>query len=405
MFLLKNAVLLTLSIRSSFKILIMSLPYLFCFTCIYVMYPETTAAQTGSKWDILAPYFSPPAAYRDKYGPYRSPLIYDDGRIVETPEEWKERRAEISKQWHKMMGEWPPLIKTQEIEILNRIRREDFMQVRIRFHWTPNERTEGYLLIPDSSDQRKPAVIIVYYEPETAIGMGQPNRDFAYQLTKRGFVTLSIGTTLATENKTYSIYYPNIDAAEIQPLSMLAYAAANAWYVLSSLPGVDSTRIGIMGHSFGGKWAMFASCLFEKFTCAVWSDPGIVFDESRPDINYWEPWYLGYYPLPWRKRGVITEENPAGGLYPNLVDNGYDLPELHALMAPRPFLVSGGSEDPPCRWTALNHTVAVNKLLGYDNRVAMTHRPDHSPNAESNEQIYLFFEYFLMEEAKNGNGE
>jgi hypothetical protein len=34
-------------------------------------------------------------------------------------------------------------------------------------------------------------------------------------------------------------------------------------------------------------------------------------------------------------------------------------------------------------------------LLGYENRVAMTNRPLHSPNPESNEQVYLFFEYFL----------
>jgi hypothetical protein len=66
------------------------------------------------------------------------------------------------------------------------------------------------------------------------------------------------------------------------------------------------------------------------------------------------------------------------------------------LMPPRPFLVSGGSEDTPERWTVLNHSIAVNKLLGYNNRVAMTNRPDHSPTDESNEQIYNFFEFFLM---------
>jgi hypothetical protein len=64
-------------------------------------------------------------------------------------------------------------------------------------------------------------------------------------------------------------------------------------------------------------------------------------------------------------------------------------------MAPRPFLVSGGAEDPPKRWKALNHTIAVNKLLGYTNRVAMTNRDSHEPTAESNAQIYLFFEHFL----------
>ena len=48
-------------------------------------------------------------------------------------------------------------------------------------------------------------------------------------------------------------------------------------------------------------------------------------------------------------------------------------------MAPRPFLVSGGAEDPPTRWTALNHTIAVNQLLGVTDRVAMTNRKEHTP--------------------------
>jgi hypothetical protein len=65
-------------------------------------------------------------------------------------------------------------------------------------------------------------------------------------------------------------------------------------------------------------------------------------------------------------------------------------------MAPRPFLVSGGSEDPPERWAVLNHTVEVNKLLGQQSRVGMTNRPNHTPTPESNEVLYAFFEHFLM---------
>ena len=237
----------------------------------------------------------------------------------------------------------------------------------------------------------------VYYEPETAIGRGNELRDFAYHLTKRGFVTLSLGTTEATQAKTYALYWPSIEEAKVQPLSMLGYAAANAFHVLAQRPEVDPDRIGVTGHSFGGKWSMFASCLYDKFACAAWSDPGIVFD-TRPSVNYWEPWYLGWHPKPWRKRGVPTEENPMRGLYPHLLKQGRDLHELHALMAPRPFLVSGGSEDPPHRWRALNHSIAVNQLLGYENRVAMQNRSDHAPNPESNEVIYDFFEHFLVPE-------
>jgi len=38
-------------------------------------------------------------------------------------------------------------------------------------------------------------------------------------------------------------------------------------------------------------------------------------------------------------------------------------------MAPRPFLVSGGTADMLERWPALNHAIAVNRLLGYEDRV------------------------------------
>ncbi len=347
-------------------------------------------------WEQIESFFSPPEEFKNDYGDFRSPLKFHNGGTINSVKDWDRRREEILNRWHETMGEWPDVITNQKLEILETIKRENFTQHKVRFYWLPNEQTEGYLLIPEGKG-KKPAVISVFYEPETAIGMGKPFRDFAYQLVKQGFVTLSIGTTEATAAKTYSLYYPNIENAQAQPLSMLAYAAANAWNVLAKAEGVDSTRIGIVGHSFGGKWAMFASCLYEKFSCAVWSDPGIVFDETKGSaVNYWEPWYLGYYPPPWsdtwRKTG-LTEN--AKGLYPKLIKKGLDLHELHALMAPRPFLVSGGSSDPPSRWKALNHTIAINKLLGFNNRVAMTNRPEHSPNKESNEQLYRFFEYFL----------
>ncbi len=354
--------------------------------------------QRESAWEVIEPYFSPPKEWAGKYGDYVSPLRFKDGSMVKTIEDWARRREEIKKEWHDLLGHWPPLITKPKVEVLESLDRENFRQLKIRFKWTPVELTTGYLLIPNEKGQR-PAVISVYYEPETGIGKGKAHRDFAYQMVKRGFVALSIGSTESTKARTYATYYPSIEKATVQPMSMLGCAAANAWHVLAEREEVDSERIGIVGHSYGGKWAMFASCLFEKFACAAWSDPGIVFD-VRPSVNYWEPWYLSYHPKPWRKRGVPSETNLARGLYPKLLKEKRDLHELHALMAPRPFLVSGGSEDPPRRWAPLNHTIAVNKVLGHSDRVAMTNRPMHSPNAESNAVIYAFFEHFLQEQRK-----
>jgi hypothetical protein len=72
-----------------------------------------------------------------------------------------------------------------------------------------------------------------------------------------------------------------------------------------------------------------------------------VFDEARISINYQEPWYLGLDPSITRAPGLVSAKSPRTGVYKIMIEQGRDLHELHALMAPRPFLVSGGSEDDP----------------------------------------------------------
>jgi pimeloyl-ACP methyl ester carboxylesterase len=338
-------------------------------------------------WNKIAPFFRPPAELAEDSGNYRSPLVFDDGRPVRTSDDWRRRREEILQFWHKSLGPWPPLVEKPVIAVVEKQKRESFTQKKVRLQVAPRLGIEGYLLLPEG-DRPRPAVLVVYYDAETGAGLNPKSklRDFGYQLTRRGFVTLSIG---------WPSDYTRQQSPSLQPLSCLAYIAANCYNALAVLPEVDPERVGIVGHSFGGKWAMFASCLVDKFACAAYSDPGIVFDEKRPNVNYWEPWYLGWEAGRTRKPGVPTEDNPRTGPYKMLVETGHDLHELHALMAPRPFLVSGGAEDRPERWQALNHAIAVNRLLGHENRVAMTNREGHSPTEESNEQLYLFFEHFL----------
>lgn len=301
-------------------------------------------SHTNNIPEQIAPFFSPPPEFANDFEKYRSPLKFYDGTPVKTKQDWQRRRNEILETWHGIMGTWPPLIDNPKIEYLEKRQRENFTRHKVRVEIAPNRQTvDGYLLVPNGK-RLCPAMIVVYYDAETAVGLNDKKlRDFACQLTKRGFVTLSIGTPeFACLKAPYKpLYESPKNEPPLQPLSALAYVAANCHTALASMPEVDSKRIGIMGHSYGGKWALFAACLYEKFACTVWSDPGIVFDESRPNVNYWEPWYLGYDPGCQRQRGLVTETNPRTGSYKKLYTEGYDLHELHALMAPRPFLVSG----------------------------------------------------------------
>jgi dienelactone hydrolase len=371
--------------------------------------------------DEIAEFFVPPEQYQSDFGNFRSLLVFADGTRVQNPVDWQRRREDIFSTWHQIMGPWPALIERPRVEAVNTTRRDRITQQQLRIEIAlGGEMVDALLLVPEGKAfaQKRPAVLVVYYDAESGVGLGAPLHDYGWQLAKRGFVALSIGKPNAhidfsSTNKPRTEPYLGVvgKPARVEPLSALAYAAANAHTVLAQRPDVDSTRIGIVGHSFGGKWAMFASCLYDKFACAVWSDPGIVFDErdrrkQNPNgsVNYWDVWYLGFEldaiadpknAGPFRK--LPTEGQPRTGAYQALVEGGHDLVELQALMAPRPFLVSGGTADLAERWPALNHSIAVNKLLGYDHRVALTTRDGHTPTEEANEQVYRFFEWWLKD--------
>src|SRR5437870_3513345 len=347
--------------------------------------------------------------YKDGDGPFpkdgfqhwRKAIAYEGSRQVGLMRRLFEQRL-----WHKMVPD-QSVIASEQGEGTRRLvaaRAEDGSFV---IAYTPVGQPVSIHMNKLNGSQVKAQ----WYDPRdgTWKAIGQyPNKGTALSIGKPN---ARIDFTSTNQPRTEPYLGPVGKPLRVEPLSALAYAAANAHTVLARRPEVDPARIGIVGHSFGGKWAMFASCLYDKFACAVWSDPGIVFDErdrrkQNPNgsVNYWDVWYLGFElgaiadpkgAGPFRK--LPTEGQPRTGAYKVLVEGGHDLVELHALMAPRPFLVSGGTADTPERWPALNHAIAVNKLLGYDSRVALTSREGHTPTQAANEQVYHFFEWSLRE--------
>ena len=198
-------------------------------------------AETQSLPDGLASFFQPPAEFAGDFGDYRSPLKFYDGRPVETVADWQQRRQEILRTWHGIMGEWLPLLDKPAIEYLEKEQVENFTRQKVKVEIAPDHRTiDGYLMIPLEGDEPFPAVIVVYYDPETGAGLGKELRDFGYQLAKRGFITLSVGMQA-------SLYYPDESNAILQPLSALAYAAANCYNALAALPQVDRSGLESRG--------------------------------------------------------------------------------------------------------------------------------------------------------------
>ena len=145
-----------------------------------------------SEQSDLDQFFRPPPEYAGDLGDYRSPLEFYDGSEVQTTEDWQRRREEILDRWHRIMGPWPPLIQNPKIDYVKTERRERFTQHRVRMEIAADLMFPAILLVPDGKGPF-PAAVVPYYDAESGAGLGKELRDFGYQLTKRGFVTLSIG--------------------------------------------------------------------------------------------------------------------------------------------------------------------------------------------------------------------
>src|SRR4051812_13840218 len=83
-------------------------------------------------WEKLAPYFSPPAEFREKYGNYRSPLKFEDGTDVSNAKDWARRREEISRKWHAVLGPWPALLDKPAWEVKSQMPREGFVEYSVK---------------------------------------------------------------------------------------------------------------------------------------------------------------------------------------------------------------------------------------------------------------------------------
>ena len=302
--------------------LVGSMVVLICVSSSAVRGESPTAA---ALWSKLAPFAQPPAEFAGQFGSYRSPLLFADGTRVKSPEDWA-TPARARSVVARAAGRLAAVGRTAGGKAAGNDRKR-WLRPAPRARADFAGRQSGRRLSADPVGKRtiSRGVRAVLRTANEHRRRGQGTRHArlrfaAREKRVRHAVDRHTGLVEKVGLETRQLLIEAGKEQERQPLTLLAYVAANCHTALAQMPEVIPDRIGIIGLSYGGKWSMFASCLHEKFACAVWSDPGIVFDEKNANVNYWEPWYLGRDPAVQRKPGVPSDENPRTGLYKKLVD-------------------------------------------------------------------------------------
>src|SRR5262245_66478589 len=111
------------------------------------------------------------------------------------------------------MGPCQDQVAKPTVESLDEARDDGFTRRHVRIQIAPDRTTDdAYLLVPDGRGPF-PAVVVVFYDAKTGIGQGTGKlRDYALQLARRGFVTLSLGSAPEA-------HYPSKVTCQLQPRS------------------------------------------------------------------------------------------------------------------------------------------------------------------------------------------
>lgn len=233
-----------------------------------------------------------------------------------------------------------------------------------------------------TESKRLPAVVVPYYFVEGTIGReldGTPlphcaGIAFAADLAKRGFVCITADAyhlTYLRSSKPRSDFCRwsetasafNGDWLEWSGIGKLAFDTHLLVDVLVSDPRVDSSRIGIMGHSLGGKVAFYAGCTDPRIRVIVASDWGAGWDST----NWNAPWYWGGRKLAELKTAGVTHA------------------DLYRFCGRKPFLLIAGHDD----------SEASREMFareGCRNFAFLNHATGHRPPHDAIEAGYEFLE-------------
>lgn len=225
----------------------------------------------------------------------------------------------------------------------------DYTRVALTYMVEPGERIPAWLLIPkgDAPQGGWPATLAIHQhagqfelgKSEPAGVAGDPMYFYGQELCRRGYVVLCPDQLCFEDRRPseeerlahYALNGMNYERFEFTK-RLLSGSNLQAKYLhdlscgldlLSSLPDVNRSRLGAIGHSLGGQETLWFTWYDERVRAAVSSCGfGLLRTILRDNINHNFAAYI-----------------------PGMLEIG-DMDVLVASLAPRPFMLTAGEQDP-----------------------------------------------------------
>ena len=336
--------------------------------------------------DWFEPYNRRPSGYETATGSLSGLLTPSGADRITTADGWEDRRAQVLAKWEDILGmrHAPKLEGAPKVRLIREYEMDAYTGRLMYIQVEPDHWEKIYLQLPRRAlSKPSPVVIVPYYDVDTPAAQNMGGklyspasvRSFANLAVRSGYIAVAVRWF----GEGYTVGYAEA-VAELNRrhpgLSGLGKWVSDARCLLDwlyTLPEVDRDNIGIIGHSLGGKMAMYAAAFEPRITVAVGSDHGIGLEFS----NYEDYWYLD---------DTIRRRDPAT-----------DHHELLGLIAPRPFMLIGGENtDTDESWHFINEARKVYSLYGQpDNISFFNHRTGHTPTPESVSLALRWLERFL----------
>ena len=257
----------------------------------------------------------------------------------------------------------------------------------------PGTTQRVFVAVPKGKSGKLPAVAVPFYYPEAMLGFDPATGEelpkfkgvtMLADLARRGFVT----ATADAYHLTYRVHAAE-PRDDFKRWKKAAAALARDWPdwtgvgkltadtrllidLLAADPHVDAARIGIIGHSLGGKMAFYAGCLDPRVQVIVTSDWGIDWDGT----NWQDPWYWG--------AARVDTMKTAGRTHADLL----------AYADGKPFMLIAGKYD-----NATSARAVLDRVPAYrahsDRCVVLDHASGHRPPPDALEAGYRFLEKHL----------